>query len=181
MKPEIIASIIVSSAALIAAVLSTIISIRTLRIQKRISNSPLQIEYLNRKLILFEKIKEDLIVIDHKIYGNSPLTKEQLKEIAAISSNDMLTFLSQATEKFKGYIFDSNLITIDNDIQRIKRFHTFLHVLDINKQAKPDEDFADLQNQNPVYVMYEVKERFKKAIIEEISNCTRKIEKHYKF
>src|ERR1035437_9180897 len=127
MGPEIIAAIVTSSTALVAAILSVIISLKTLKLQRKISNSPLQIDYLTRKLIFLENLKKEFIDMDHKVYGNNPASLEKLKEMEAESTNDMLTFLSQTVDKLKGFLFNDKFYNVDNKIQKIKRYNSLLN------------------------------------------------------
>ncbi len=177
MNTEILASIITSAVALCASALSGLISYKALQVQRKLSNSPLQIEYLNRKVLILEDVKKDLIEIDHKTYAKGHITKEQLQELTVESSAEMLDVLGKCASKLKGYFLTNDLTIIEQKVLKIRRYITFTNVEKLMPEAKPDEDFTEITQEYPMSLIYKIKEDLKKLIVDEIVNCNTIIEK----
>lgn len=174
MSNEIIGTLITSGVALIASLISTIVSLRTFKIQRKLSNSPLQIEYLNRKFVLLDQLKNEITSLEHET-SEEKVTLDNMVDIYVQYADTTLKILLKSIEKLKGYNDTTQLQEIEKICRKINNYIAFERAKNISSRLDLKEDFID--DKNPIDLIFETKDKFLKLLNTEMTICMNKIER----
>lgn len=156
---------------------SLIIGLRSLRVQKSLSNSDKQIGYLQAKLKLLDEAKAELSLVD---YGKIDIELSDRSDlIKALSgyTEKILINLPRIIQKLKGHFDDGKLEEFESRINKVNR-----HKIDQKaKQILGNEYLGDKEDisvsTDPVNYALSTKEEFKRFLAEQMLAYNKKIER----
>jgi hypothetical protein len=178
MTSQVLVAIITSSVAIIAAIVSLFIGLRSLRMQKKISNSGKQLEYLQSKLKLLDEAKSEISLVDFHKSDIGLTNRDNLVKVLAEYTEGVLVNLPKIIQKLKGHFDNSKLNEFEIRINKVNKFkmnQTTQKIMGIGYSSDLQIDEAIVSD--PVNYTLNTKDEFKKFIIDEMLVYNARIEK----
>lgn len=172
--PIVLAAIISSSFAFIASLITAIISIRNLKLQRRLSNDSLQIEYLNHKLKTLQEEKNRITSRKFSPLGTK-ISKDNFDSVFAEIIDESFRLINLISEKIHPYI-SSDLKIIQNKMRRISGFLAAERSKLFFGNSKDHDEYVDVKNEDPIALVIKLEEELLEILNIEIKDCISKIE-----
>jgi hypothetical protein len=182
MDNTIIVALVTSTAALLAAFFSAIISRRSIKEQREQVILPMQKEFLNVKIRQLEKIKKDIKAINKRdVKGipdskNNKEIKERIATIIAQGAHWMMEELPDLIDEVYNICQRNDLIQLNEKIKQVNEFKGLIQAKSVYGATKNDEKLFEYEkNLNPIDTIHKIENDFLEIIEEEIIKCNKQL------
>ena len=171
-------TLITAGVALVAALISLLVSLLNMRNQRKLGVLQYKIGYLNEKRKLLESERE-LISGLGNIKAKGKLSKENLATNIANYANTLVTELPISFSRIGPYL-KGGAIELNDKVKRINSFMGSERAKMLYGEAKKDETVDDLNGGNVIDEIFKIKDQYINTLNAEIISCIEAIEKDTK-